>query len=188
MKNIKISTDGCADYLFDYPCIDSNDKYLKGKKISLFTSGNDICQSWFIEKGGMVFQNPQDRDVSFTNIGIVCPNVVNHDTENDYFEILNYYVEKLQLLVHKMKGLNGFKHLIVVLPSCSNECSTSYTRMAYYAIYGLIKGLGKIYAPYGLFINGIVLNKVDKQLYLKDRVLYLSSDNSCNTVGQVFVL
>ena len=116
-------------------------------------------------------------------IAVVMPN-----NGHDYYEVLDYYIHTLQKLVLSMKSKHNFKHLIVVLPPKSDEYSTELPKMAHYSIYGLIKGLGKMYAPYSLLVNGIILNENDPIKNLQERILYLASDNSCNTVGQIFKL
>ena len=188
MKNFRIKVDGCKDSMFDYPCVDANSNYLLGKKISIITSNEIVDPSWFEGVGAMVLINPENKDTSFTNVGIVMPCSVISDNEEGYYQVMDYYIQTLQLFVHKQKTLPGFKHLIVVLPAKSDEYSTSLIRMAYYAVYGLVKGLGKMYGPYGLFVNGIILNENNPQKNLQDRLLLMASDNSCNIIGQVFKL
>ena len=130
--------------------------------------------------------NPSRNETSFSNVGIIAPNTYGQDTEDSYFDILNYYIEHLQLLIHKQKGIAGFKHILVVLPAESDKCSTKLNKMAFYSIYGLIKGLGEMYAQYGLYINGLMLpteSVVENQTNMWIR--FLATDNSNNIVGQV---
>ena len=70
-------------------------------------------------------------------------------------------------MVHRMSDQpTTFNHLLFVLPPYADEYSCELDRMAYYAITGLVAGLGKMYAPRSIFVN------------------YLVSDNSNNIVGQ----
>lgn len=189
MKNIHfITTDGCNDKLFNYPCVNSNSQFLQGKKVCVFDNYDIVEESWFTDLGGMFFLNPSNDDISFANIGVIAPVIPSEDSEEGYYEIIDYYVEKLQLLIHKQKGSGGFNHILVLLPSHSDECSTSLCRMAYYAIYGLIKGLGETNAKYGIFINGIILGEDNNQDLLKQWTIFLCSDNTNNIVGQIIKL
>jgi len=186
MKNIILEIEHCDNQLLQYPCVDSNDFFLIDKKISLFSNDDLIDSSWFENKGAKVNKNPSDKESSFSNIGIVCPLQNSEDSEKGYYSVFDYYIKKIQLLIHKQKGTPGFKHLIIVLPSQSDECGFSYDRMAYYALSGLVKGLAKIYGENSIFINGIILNDNNNIDSLRQVILYLSSDNSNNTVGQLF--
>jgi hypothetical protein len=187
MRNIRFfSIDRCRDDLFNYPCIDSNGLVFADKRICIFDEESLINPDIFSKAGGTVFINPSNKETSFSNVGIIAPNTRGQDTEDSYFDILNYYIEHLQLLIHKQKGLAGFKHILVVLPVESDKCSTKLNKMAFYSVYGLIKGLGEMYARYGLYINGLILptdtvvkNKTD--IWIK----FLTMDNSNNIVGQV---
>lgn len=175
--------ESCLDHLFIYPCKDSNTKHLEKRTVAIY--GNDLIikQEWFTEYGAEVMVNPSDEELTKAKIAVLMPN-----SGQSYYEVLDYYVQHLQKLVKSMKNKHNFKHIIVVLPAQSDEYSIELPRMAHYAIYGLIKGLGKMYAPNSLFVNGIILNQDDSRKFLQDRVLYLASDNSCNTVGQIFKL
>lgn len=188
MKNIRfIQKEVYNDKLFDYPCINSNSRFLQNKKVCIFDTDNIVNTEWFTELGTDVLINPDNGNVSFFNIGIVAPIKANTDDDKGYYQIIDYYIETLQLFIHKLKDMPGFNHIVVILPEHSDEYSTSLIQMAYYAVYGLIKGLGERYAPYGLFINGIILNK-DPRKGLQNWLFLLSSDNSNNIVGQVFKL
>ena len=71
-----------------------------------------------------------------------------------------------------------------VLPPYADEYSCELDRMAYYAITGLVAGLGKMYAPRSIFVNSVILND-DLDIFLvSDWIAYLVSDNSNNIVGQ----
>lgn len=56
--------------------------------------------------------------------------------------------------------------------------------MAYYAITGLVAGLGKMYAPRSIFVNSVILNDNLDIFLVSDWIAYLVSDNSNNIVGQ----
>lgn len=184
MKSIYLfQKETCLDHLFKYPCKDPNGKHLERRTVAIYDSGSVIQPEWFTEYGAEVIFNPSDDEMTKAKIAVVMPNY-----GKDYYEVLDYYVHHLQKLVRSMKDKHNFKHIIVVLPPKSDEYSTELPRMAHYAVYGLIKGLGKMYAQYSLFVNGIILNDEDPLKYLQDRLLYLASDNSCNTVGQIFKL
>ena len=183
MRNIFIQLDTCSNHLFKYPCKDPNGKHLEKRTVAIYGSDSVVQPGWFTEYGAEVIVNPSDEEMNKAKIAVLMPNY-----GQDYYEVLDYYVHHLQKLVRSMKDMHNFKHIIVVLPARSDEYSTELPRMAYYAVYGLIKGLGKTYAKNSLFINGIILNEEDPQKFLKDRVVYLSSDNSCNMVGQIFKL
>lgn len=189
MKNIHfITIDGCNDMLFNYPYIDSNSRYLQGKTICAFDNNQIIKESWFTELGGAIYTNPLNDETSFADVGIITPVMPSEDSEEGYYEIIDYYVEKLQLLIHRQKSSDVFNHILVILPSHSDECSTSLRRMAYYAIYGLIKGLGETNAQYGVFINGIILGEDNNQDLLKQWTTFLCSDNANNIIGQIIKL
>lgn len=191
MKNIYLlTTDGCNDKLFNYPCVDLNSYFLQGKQVCVFDNNSIINKSWFTELGGSIILNPSNKDTSYAEIGIIAPPAViqSEDDEKEYYEIIDYYVEKLQLLINKQKGTGGYNHVLVILPPHSDECGTSLKRMAYYAVYGLIKGLGAINAQYGVFINGIILGESENDELLKYWTTILCSDNANNIVGQIIKL
>lgn len=184
MKNIYLlKEESCRDYLFRYPCKDANSNHLAKRIVAIYDNNNIVKAEWFVKYGAEVIVNPSDEEMSKAKIAIVMPNY-----GNSYYDVLDYYVQHLQKLARSMKLKHNFKHIIVVLPPKSDEYDTELPRMAHYAIYGLIKGLGKMYAQYSLFVNGIILNDENPLKYLQDRLLYLASDNSCNTVGQIFKL
>lgn len=184
MKNFYFfKIESCSDHLFRYPCKDPNGSYLEKRTVAVYDSSSIVKAEWFTECGAEVLINPSDEDMSKAKIAIVMPN-----NGKGYYEVLDYYIQTLQKLVSSMKLKHNFKHIVVVLPARSDEYSTDFTRMAHYAVYGLIKGLGKMYAPFSLIVNGIILNEEEPIKYLQERVLYLVSDNSCNTIGQVFKL
>lgn len=184
MKTIQLlSRESCPDSLFTYPCKDANSKHLNKRTVVIYDHNNVIDSAWFTEYGAEVMLNPNDDEMSKAKIAVVMPN-----NGTGYYEVLDYYIQTLQKLVRSMKNKHNFKHIVVVLPAHSEEYSTDYARMAHYAVYGLIKGLGKTYAVNNLYVNGIILNGSDPFRNLKDYLLYLASDNSCNTVGQIFKL
>ena len=184
MKSIYLfQKETCRDHLFKYPCKDPNGKHLERRTVAIYDSGSVIRPEWFTEHGAQVVVNPSDEDMTKAKIAVVMPNY-----GKDYYEVLDYYVHHLQKLVRSMKDKHNFKHIIVVLPPKSDEYSSELSRMAHYAVYGLVKGLGKTYAKNSLFVNGIILNEKGPLMFLQERLVYLASDNSCNTVGQIFKL
>lgn len=183
MRSLFFKKESCSDHLFRYPCKDPNSRHLEKRTVAVYDSSSIVKAEWFIECGAEVLINPSDDDMSKAKIAVVMPN-----NAKGYYEVLDYYIQTLQKLVNSMKLKHNFKHIIVVLPAKSDEYSTDLSQMAHYAVYGLIKGLGKIYAPFSLIVNGIILNEEENVKFLQDRVVYLASDNSCNTIGQVFKL
>lgn len=187
MKNRYFYTsEGCLEKLLDYPCLDSNTRIFQGKKASVFDTNEMVRTEWLSSLGAEVTVNPTNKETSFSNIGIISQIAIKENSEEGYFKVLDYYIPLLQLLIHKMKGLSGFNHIVVILPQGSDKCGTSLCQMAAYSVYGLIKGLGELYAPYGLFINAIVLNEDSDESNFRDMLVLLCSDNSNNIVGQVF--
>lgn len=185
MKNFFLFTqDKIERRWFKYPCVDANGRFLTGKKVCVFGNSGLIDLDFLNDLGAEVLINPDNKSTSFSNIGIVLLPTVTQSGENLYFEILDYYIQTLKLLVHKQKSIEGFKHIVVCLPKDVEQWSTEYDKLAYYAIYGLVKGLGAQYAKNGLFINGIKISDFDD--ITKRYIQLLVSDNSCNIVGQVF--
>lgn len=185
MKNIYLyQKEYCPDDLFKYPCKDPNGEHLERRSVVIYDKNSIIDAVWFKDCGAAdVIINPSDEEMAKAKIAVVMPN-----DGKDYYDVLDYYIHTLQKLVLSMKSKHNFKHMIVVLPPKSDEHSIELPRMAYYAVYGLIKGLGKMYAQNCLYVNGIILNDEDPLRFLRERIIYLASDNSCNTVGQVFKL
>lgn len=183
MKNYYFEKEKIEKRLFKYPCVDTNTRFLSNKKICVFGNNDCIPLSSLENIGACVLLNPGNKDTSFSNIGIVFPPKTTKQGEELYFEILDYYVEILQLLVHKQKSVEGYRHIVVIMPPEANKYSIEYDMMAYYAIYGLTKGLGKRYAEYGLFVNGLITNLSNPMAI--EYIRYLVSDNACNIVGQV---
>lgn len=183
MRKIYLKEDKWSDHLFRYPCKDPNSRQLENRTAAIFDTNNIIKPEWLSDFGAEVVMNPSDDELSKAKIAIVMPN-----NARDYYGVLDYYIQLLQKLVRNMKSKHNFKHIIMVLPPKSDECSTELHRMALYSVYGLVKGLGKMYAQNCLYVNGIILNSEDPAKYLQDRIVYLASDNSCNTIGQVFKL
>ncbi len=185
MKSIYLyQKEYCTDDLFKYPCKDPNGKHLERRTVAIYDNNSMIDSDWFKDCGAAdVLINPSDDEMTKAKIAVLMPN-----DGKDYYEVLDYYIHTLQKLVRSMKSKHNFKHIIVVLPPKSDEYSIELPRMAHYAVYGLIKGLGKMFAQNSLFVNGIILNDKNPLKYLKERIIYLASDNSCNTVGQVFKL
>lgn len=183
MNNFYFEKEKIEKRLFKYPCVDTNSLFLSDKTICVF--GNNDCTpiSSLENLGARILFNPENKDTSFSDIGIVFPPKTTKQGEELYFEILDYFVEILQLLVHKQKSVGGYKHIVVILPPEANKYSTEYDMMAYYAIYGLTKGLGKRYGEFGLFVNGLITNLSNPKAI--EYIRFLVSDNACNIVGQV---
>lgn len=185
MKNFFLFTqDKIERQWFKYPCVDANSKFLSGKKVCVFGNAELIDTAFLSDLGAEVLINPDNKSTSFSNIGIVLPPYITQNGEMLYFEILDYYIQSLKLLIHKQKSVQGYKHIVVCLPSYANRVSVEYDKLAYYAIYGMVRGLGAKYAQNGLFINGIMTSEFKKGAI--DYIRLLASDNSCNIVGQVF--
>ena len=175
--------ESCSNQLFQYPCKEPNSRHLEKRTVAIFDTTGIVQKEWFSDYGANVLVNPSDEELKKAKIAVVMPN-----NGTSYYDVLDYYVQLLQKLIRFLKAKHNFKHIIVVLPPKSDECCTELPRMAHYSIYGLIKGLGKTYAANSLFVNGIILNSEDPLKFLQDRMIYLASDNSCNTVGQIFKL
>lgn len=189
MKNFSLFvTDSCSDRLFDYPCVNPNSNYLTDKKISLFGDNCEDVAAFFMAHHANVIINPSNKDTSFSQLGIVLPIGISEDTEQGYYRVLDYYVETLQLLIHKLAGTDEYTHIVVLLPPHSDEMDISFLRMAYYAVYGLVMGLGKLNAYKRVFINGIIPSENLAEDTLFRWVKFLLSDNSNNIVGQVIKL
>ena len=189
MKSIRLYVkDSCSDKMFEYPCFNSNTNFLGGKKVSVFGDNCEGIVDYLKLYNAVVTLNPSNKETSFSQIGIVLPKGAADNTEEGYYQILDYYVETLQLLIHEQSGVDEFTHIVVVLPPHSDEIGISFIKMAYYAVYGLIKGLGEINAPRRVFINGIILNEETNESILKDWIRLLSSNNSNNIIGQVIKL
>lgn len=183
MRNIFLKEESFSDSLFLYPYKDPNGSCLEKRVVAIYDKRSIIKEQWFSAKGADTMLNPSDDFMEKAKIAVIMPNY-----GEDYYEVLDYYIALLQKLVRSMKRKHNFKHIVVVLPPRSDEYCTDYSGIAHYAVYGLIKGLGKKYAPYGLIVNGIILNEEDPTKHLQERILYLASDNSCNTIGQIFKL
>lgn len=188
MKNIYLfSQDKIEKRWFKYPCVDTNSKFLSERKICVFGDTDQFRYSILEEFGAKLIINPENKECSFTNGGIILPPKTEKKGKELYFEILDYYIQILKLLTHKQKSVEGYKHIIVFLPEESNKCSVDFDRLAFFAVYGLIKGLGMQYAPNGLFINGIMSSNYNEERTF-NYIRFLLSDNSCNIVGQIFEL
>ena len=189
MKNYSLYIrDICSDKMFEYPCFNSNINFLKGKKVSVFGDNYDCIVDFFKSYEASVTPNPDNKGTSFTQIGVVLPKNISEDTEQGYYQILDYYVETLQLLIHKMTGVDEFTHIVVILPYHADEIGSSFIQMANYAVYGLVKGLGELNAPRRIFINGIIPSENTTKESLNNWVRFLSSNNANNVVGQVIKL
>ncbi len=184
MRNFYLfKSESCSDNLLKYPCREPNGLFLENRTVAIFDTFDIVNPIWFSKYGADVIVNPSDEEMTKAKIAVLMPNY-----GKDYYEVLDYYVHHLQKLVRSMKGKHNYKHVIVVLPAGADIYSTELPSLAHYAVSGLIKGLGKLYAPFNLYVNGIILNESDTQKYLQEYILYLASDNSCNTVGQIIKL
>lgn len=175
------------DKLFEYPCVDSNSAFLSGKKVCLFNATDFVNVEKFIDLGAEVVINPSYEQLIKVRCAVLSfPRLNNQDDGRDlYYEILDYYIHNLKHLIYKMQNSEGFSHLLVVLPKYSNQYCSTLRGMAYYAIYGLIKGLGKVYAPQGVFVNGILYDEMTEKSLLNEWITYILSDNANNIVGQI---
>lgn len=180
--------DTCSDKMFEYPCINSNNNILDGKKVSVFGNECDKIVEFLRICNANVTFNPSNKETSFSQIGIVFPKDVKEDTEEGYYHIVDYYVETLQLLIHKMSGVDEFTHIVAVLPPQSDEMGISFHKMAYYAVYGLVQGLGELNAPQRIIINGIIPSDSTNSDLLINWIKFLSSNNANNIVGQIIKL
>ena len=86
-----------------------------------------------------------------------------------------------------MQREKSFHHIVVMLPQESNVPSVKLNMMAYYAIYGLVKGLGELYAPKGIFVNGLMPSKNISSI-ASEWLSFLLSNNSNNIVGEIVSL
>lgn len=179
-----IQKENCSNQLFKYPYKDPNGFFLEKRTVAIYGNNSLIDACWFKDCGAEeVLINPSYEEMTKAKVGVVMPN-----GGIGYYEVLDYYIITLQKMICSMKSKHNYKHIIVILPPRADEYSCELSRMAHYAVLGLIKGLGKMYAQNGLFVNGIILNNENPLKYLKERIVYLASDNSCNTVGQIFKL
>ncbi len=189
MNNYRLYVkDACSDKMFEYPCFNSNTNFLEGKKVSVFGDECEDIVSYLKRLNANVTLNPSNKETSFSQIGLVFPKIVNEDTDVGYYQTLDYYVETLQLLIHKLSGIDEFTHIVVILPFHSDEIGSNLLQMANYAVGGLVKGLGEINAPRHVFINGIIPSESTRKEMLNNWVRFLSSNNSNNIVGQLFKL
>lgn len=191
MKNIYIlKVEECSESLLTYPCKDPNSLPLDSQTVVLCDKCKIIKSEWLKELGATVYVKDEldGEKVDNCSIGIITPETFMKSGEEVFHEVLDFYISTIQVFIKHLKNLQNIKHLIVILPARSDEYSTEFSRMAYYAIYGLIRGLGKMYATNNLYVNGIILNEKDPLKNLKERIQYLASNNSCNTVGQIFKL
>ena len=189
MNNFRLFVkETCSDKMFEYPCFNSNISFLEGKKVSVFGENNDIVPSFFKSLKANVTINPTNKETSFSQIGVILPNGNNDDTEDGYYNILDYYVETLQLLIHKMSGVDEYTHIVIILPPHADEVGISFIQMANHAVYGLVKGLGELNAPRRIFINGIIPSEHTQSEVLLNWVRLLCSNNANNIVGQVIKL
>ena len=166
MKEISLNVENYNEHLFHYPCINPIGKYLENKIVWVLNdneSNTKYLRS--IVEAGAKIENILEIDLLcsvFTpEIAIVFPpkqltdNVPSGDTQEEYYRIMEHYIHFCEL-----------------------------DRMAYYAITGLVAGLGKMYAPRSIFVNSVILNDNLDIFLVSDWIAYLVSDNSNNIVGQ----
>ena len=180
------------DNLFEYPCVNPQTDYLSGKYVWVRCEDEPNEMLKGVEmKGGSIMILKSDEYIHnqpTPYAGIIFPPKISEDSKNGYYEILNYYIKFSQMMVHKLCVFKPFSHLLFILPPNSTECSMRLDRMAYFALSGLVQGLGKIYAPKGLFVNALVLgDNTDKEL-TTEWITFLISNNSNNMVGQIITL
>ena len=196
MKEISLNVENYNELLFHYPCINPIGKYLENKIVWVLNdneSNTKYLRS--IVEAGAKIENILEIDLLcsvFTpEIAIVFPpkqltdNVPSGDTQEEYYRIMEHYIHFSQMMVHRMSDQpTTFNHLLFVLPPYADEYSCELDRMAYYAITGLVAGLGKMYAPRSIFVNSVILNDNLDIFLVSDWIAYLVSDNSNNIVGQ----
>lgn len=179
------------ELLFKYPCV-KTEGCLNDKNIWIRTSEeHPAIETFLLEKEAnvrCVLSNEYLHEVERPNFAIVLPLEKAEESEAGYYEIMNHYIKFTQMLVHKMPDNNEFAHIVYILPQCSNQFSSKLTNMAYYALNGLAKGLGLLYAKKGIIVNAIILSDMANIAMTENWLNLLLSDNSNNIVGQCIEL
>lgn len=194
MKSIHLETQTILDTLFEYPMVDPNTDYLSGKTIAVITDDNDKwspCLESIITKGAnLIFSTEEGYDSTLYGGIIFPPTISDKSNPTDaYYKILEHYIFNAQSLIKSMKrDKKSFKHILFVLPAHSDEYSTELDKMAYYAVYGLVKGLGEIYGPQAVFVNGLMLDETVNNELVSEWASFLISTNANNIIGEIIKL
>ena len=194
MNSIRLETQNIMDTLFEYPMVDPNSNYLDGKNIVVVTDNNDkwnVCLDSLKSKGADLEIGIQESCSGSLYGGIIFPpSIDGKESDTDkYYRILEHYIFNAQKLI-KCLGKNNktFRHVLFVLPAHSDEYSTELDQMAYYAVYGLVKGLGEIYGPKAIFVNGLMLNEKVQNEMASEWASFLISTNANNIIGEIIKL
>jgi hypothetical protein len=191
-----IKKDSYNELLFRYPCVSPVGKYMEGSSVWVLND-NELNNRYLVDaitsgiKTKTLHKMEYIHNEPTPQAAIIFPPSCKEQEdpkcyyEEEYYRIMNHYIHFTQMMVHKMSGVgNEFHHLLFVLPPNANQYSAKLRGMAYYALNGLVEGLGKMYAPKGIFVNGLILNnEVDEQL-TSEWITFLISNNSNNIVGQ----
>jgi hypothetical protein len=177
--------------LYTYPCVNPNDDFLKDKNVMLFENKMTILGENIIRlckgKGANIYNTAREN----TDILIVNAPFLKNDklcqTEEMYFEILFHYIKPAQKIIPYMLK-KGIGQIVFILPPNSTVPSIEYAQMAAFATVGLTKGLAVQYAPKGIVVNGIVLGDKEDYDTIAEWVVFLSSGNARNIVGELIVL
>lgn len=181
--------------LFDYPCVNPLSSYLKNKSIWVFYDSdiNSIYIEKIKEKDGDLYLLDKHNYKSAKgspDIAIIFPPDINYNNDDitSYYAILNYYIERIQIILTKTADNRKMLHLLIAFPYNSCEFSTKLASMAYYSISGLVKGLAHTYTNKGLHVCGIVLEKDEKRNVYSEWINYIISNNANNLVGEIIQL
>jgi hypothetical protein len=174
------------DFLFEYPLVDPNSEYLKNKEILILGEiEDDILEEVKLKKANLIRLDSFNGDT--IPYGAILAPVQGDDSCEGYYKIIDYYILNLQKIIKVMQREKSFHHIVVMLPQESNVPSVKLNMMAYYAIYGLVKGLGELYAPKGIFVNGLMPSKNISSI-ASEWLSFLLSNNSNNIVGEIVSL
>lgn len=192
MRTIKINYYNQNPHLFDYPM--ENQNCLSDRKAYILNDNTDFepCIKYLEEKGIKIQNFTSTESISnevSPEIAIVFPpkNITNVDIDSrdEYYRILFHYIKFAQLMINNMsKQSDIYHHLIFIFPHNADHYSSKLGDMAYYALTGLIGGLGKIYASQLIIVNGLIMGNKILDNQLTTWIEYLVSNNSNNLVGQ----
>lgn len=191
MRSIKIDYYNHNPHLFDYPM--ESMLSLSGRTACILNDDKsfDSCIRHLEEKGIKLMNYSSMEGVPdeiCPEIAIIFPpkEVIGADADSrkEYYRIMFHYIKFAQLMVKNMsKHPEVFHHLIFVFPSGADCLSCKLRDMAYYALTGLTAGLGKMYAPLSIVVNGLIIGG-DQEDQLSIWMEYLISNNSNNLIGQ----
>lgn len=198
MRDFQLKLISSRDILYQYPCINPLSGYLKEKEIwvlNAIPAHEDMLIKIKALGGEVKVYDHYEyiHDTRQPSGGIILPPSFSREdnTVDAYYGIMDYYIKFSQMMVHKMSGLDRnspFRHLLLVLPFGSSQCSSMLGGMAYYAMTGLVAGLGKMYGNKGLFCAGLELGENTSHELVSEWISYLMSDNSNNTIGELIKL